>query len=320
MKISFVIPCYYSELTIENVVAEIHEKMSERNDLDYEIIAVNDCSPDNVLGVLKNMAEQSKTLKIIDLAKNGGKHAAIMAGYFFAKGDIIVNLDDDGQCPMDKLWDLIEPLSNGYDVSIAKYPIKKQSALKNFGSKINSIMAQYLIGKPKALYLSNFSAMKKFIADEIIKYDKPYPYMDGLMLRTTSKICNVNMEERERSAGKGHYTFIKSLKLWLNGFTAFSVKPLRISTILGVICALIGFVFGIYTIINKLIHPEVQAGYSSTMAVLLFIGGMIMMMLGMIGEYIGRIYICINNSPQYVIRDTINIEVIENESLSKEDL
>lgn len=128
------------------------------------------------------------------------------------------------------------------------------------------------------------------------------------MLRTTSKIYNVEMEERERAAGVGHYTFIKSLKLWLNGFTAFSVKPLRISTVLGAICALIGFVFGTVTIINKLIHPEMQAGYSSTMAVLLFIGGMIMMMLGMIGEYIGRIYICINNSPQYVIRETVNID------------
>ena len=139
------------------------------------------------------------------------------------------------------------------------------------------------------------------------KYDKPFPYLSGLLLRTTSKICNVDMIERERAAGVGHYTFIKSLKLWLNGFTAFSVKPLRISTVLGAICALIGFVFGIITVVNKLLHPEMQAGYSSTMAVILFIGGMIMMMLGMIGEYIGRIYICINNSPQYVIRNTINI-------------
>lgn len=308
MKFSFVIPCYHSELTIKDVIDEIRCKMMECSDWDYEIIAVNDCSPDNVLLRLKDLAENNGKLKVIDLAKNSGKHAAVMAGYSVAKGDIIVNLDDDGQCPMDKLWDLIEPLNNGYDISMAKYPVKKQSAFKNFGSKINSLMAQFLIGKPRNLYLSNFSAMKRFVVDEIKKYDKPYPYMDGLMLRTSSQIANVDMEERERAAGVGHYTFIKSLKLWLNGFTAFSVKPLRISTVLGAICALIGFVFGTVTIINKLIHPEMQAGYSSTMAVLLFIGGMIMMMLGMIGEYIGRIYICINNSPQYVIRETVNID------------
>ena len=313
MKFSFVIPCFRSELTVEDVISEIHSKMSEKKAIDYEIIAVNDCSPDNVLSVLKNIAAADDQVKVIDLAKNGGKHAAIMAGYSIVTGDIIINLDDDGQCPLDKLWDLTEPLFGNYDISIAKYPTKKQSMFKNFGSAINLIMSRYLIGKPKNLYLSNFSAIKKFVVNEIIKYDKPYPYLDGLMLRTTSKICNVIMEERERSVGVSNYTFIKSLKLWLNGFTAFSVKPLRISTILGAVCAVIGFVFGIYTIVNKIIHPDVLVGYSSTMAVLLFIGGMIMMMLGMIGEYIGRIYICINNSPQYVIKDTINVEVKKEE-------
>lgn len=307
-SLSFVIPCYCSEHTVRGVLEEINEIMSQYSDYNYEIIAVNDCSSDNVLTVLKEIAENDDKIKVIDLAKNFGKHAALMAGYSVVSGDVVINLDDDGQCPIDKLWELIKPLDNGYDVSIAKYPCKKQSAFKNFGSLINLMMSRYLLGKPKELYVSNFSAAKKYVIDEIINYDKPYPYLEGLTLRTTSKICNVDMEERERAAGVGHYTFIKSLKLWLNGFTAFSVKPLRISTVLGAICALVGFVFGTVTIINKLIHPEMQAGYSSTMAVLLFIGGMIMMMLGMIGEYIGRIYICINNSPQYVIRETVNID------------
>ncbi len=315
MMISFVIPCYYSELTIKSVVAEIQTIMLERKNFNYEIIAVNDCSPDNVLDVLRKLSFNENQLKVIDLAKNVGKHAAMMAGYSVVLGDIIVNLDDDGQCPMNKLWDLIEPLQNGYDISIARYPHQKQSAFKNFGSEVNSLMEKILIGKPKALHLANFSALKRFVVDEIVKYKNPYPYMSGLFLRTTSKICNVDMEERERLAGVGHYTFIKSLRLWLNGFTAFSVKPLRISTILGAVCAIIGFLFGILTIINKIIHPEIQAGYSSTMAILLFIGGMIMMMLGMIGEYIGRIYICINNSPQYVIRDKINISDCDEENL-----
>jgi glycosyltransferase involved in cell wall biosynthesis len=306
MKFSFVIPCYGSELTISDVISEIAQKMGEKSSFDYEIIAINDCSPDAVLGILKETAQKNPRVKVIDLSKNGGKHAAMMAGYSMATGDIIVNLDDDGQCPIDRLWDLIEPLNSGFDIVIAKYFVKKQSAFKNFGSRINALMAQYLIGKPKALYLSNFSAMKRFVLEEIKKYDKPYPYMDGLMLRTTSKICNVKMEERERSAGVGHYTFVKSLKLWLNGFTAFSVKPLRISSVLGAVCAFSGFVFGLITVFNKLMHPETLMGYSSLMAVLLFVGGMIMMMLGMIGEYVGRIYISINNSPQYVIRETIN--------------
>lgn len=318
-KISFVIPCYGSESIVANVIYEIHDKMSERRECDYEIIAVNDCSPDNVLDVLKEISEKDHKLKIIDLAKNVGKHGAVMAGYSVVTGDIIINLDDDGQCPMDKLWELIEPLQNGYDISVARYPRKKQSAFKNFGSKINTIMSIYLIGQSKDLYMSNFTAMRKFVVEEIIKYDKPYPFINGLMLRTTSKICNVDMEERERFSGSGNYTFIRSLKLWLNGFTAFSVKPLRISAILGAVFAFIGFVYGIITIVRKIIDPNILMGYSSLMAVLLFIGGVIMIMLGLIGEYIGRIYICINNSPQYVIRDTVNIEKNDKEKGNGED-
>lgn len=305
-KLSFVIPCYRSELTIEGVYKEICQKMSETPDLEYEIIAVNDCSPDNVYDVLKHISETDFKFKVINLAKNSGKHAAVMAGYSVATGDIIINLDDDGQCPMDKLWDLIKPLEEGYDISIAKYPLKKESFFKRFGSKVNAIMAIHMINKPKELQLSNFSALKRFVMSEILKYTNPYPYLDGLFLRSSSKIANVTMEQRERTAGVGNFTLKKSLALWINGFTAFSVKPLRAATVLGVICAFIGFVVGLYMIIQKLIKPEIVAGYTSLIAVILFIGGLLMLMLGLIGEYIGRIYICINNSPQYVIKDTIN--------------
>ena len=146
------------------------------------------------------------------------------------------------------------------------------------------------------------------MSNEIIKYDKPYPYMLGLLLRTTQKICNVNVNHRERPHGISNYNLVKLISLWMNGFTAFSIKPLRIATYLGFFTAIIGFLFGIYTIFNKILHPYVLAGYSSIMSVILFVGGMLMLMLGLIGEYIGRIYICINNSPQYVIREIINFE------------
>ncbi len=306
--LSFVIPCYRSELTVEKVIDEIIETVAHCADkYDYEIICVNDCSPDNVISVLKKSASGNKKIKVIDLAKNSGKHAALMAGYAEVSGSFVVNLDDDGQCPIDKLWDLLAPLYEGYDAVYAKYPHKKQSAFKNFGSKINSMMANYIINKPKDLYISNFSVYKRFVVDEMILYRNPYPYNTGLVLRATSKVTNVKMAERERSAGVGHYTFKKSLSLWINGFTSFSVKPLRIATFCGALTALIGFVSGVVTIINKILNPDMLAGYSSLMAVLLFVSGMIMLMLGMIGEYIGRIYICINNSPQYVVRDKINL-------------
>ncbi len=305
-KLSFVIPCYHSEHTIADVLKEIEGWLKSNPNYAYEVIAVNDCSPDHVGDTLAALAASRPWLKVIELAVNGGKHAAMMAGYRYATGDVIVNLDDDGQCPIDQLSLLLNELKTGADIALARYPKKKQSVFKNMGSKINEWMARILIKQPKNLQISNLSVLRRVMVKEILRYQNPYPYLNGLFLRSTSHIVNVDMEERERSAGVGHYTFRKSLSLWLNGFTAFSVKPLRISTLLGAGCALAGFIFGLYTIVHKLLNPAMPAGYSSTMAVLLFVGGMIMLMLGLIGEYVGRIYISINNSPQYVIRETIN--------------
>ncbi|MCD8026846.1 MAG: glycosyltransferase [Clostridiales bacterium] len=308
-KISFVIPCYGSEKTIEFVIAEIGDVMAQRAEHDYEIIAVNDASPDDVFRVLREISAKNKRVKIIDLARNFGKHSAVMAGFSRVTGDYVVCLDDDGQCPTDRLWDLLQPIFDGKaDYTMAKYRVKKQSKFKNFGSHINALMSRFLINKPKELKFTNFKAMKRFVVDEIIKYDNPYPYLEGLVLRTTKNIVTVPMEERERVAGEGHFSFKKSLSLWINGFMAFSVKPLRAATLAGVLCALIGFVWGVVIIIKRIVNPVVVMGYSSTMAVILFIGGMIMVMLGLIGEYIGRIYISLNNSPQYVIREVIDVE------------
>lgn len=308
-KLSFIIPCYLSEGLVSGVIKEIIKTVEGKNP--FEIIAVNDASPDNVLKELKEAAEKDERIKVIDLAKNGGKHCALMAGYSRATGDIIVGVDDDGQCPVDCVYKLISPLEEGYDIALAKYPLKKQSKIKNMGSYVNDKMACSFLGKPKDLKLSNFYAVKRFVLEEVLKYKNPYPYIDGLFLRSTDKIINVEMQERERKAGKSGYTLKKSLKLFMNGFTAFSVKPLRFSSILGFITALLGFLFAVAVVVKKAINPLVPSGYSSIMAVLLFVGGVIMMLLGVIGEYIGRIYISINNSPQYVIREEINTKTKE---------
>jgi undecaprenyl-phosphate 4-deoxy-4-formamido-L-arabinose transferase len=281
------------------------EVMAQKPDIDYEIICVNDASPDGVLAVLKRLALTNDRLTVVDLTRNMGKHAAVMAGYSLVSGDIIVGIDDDGQCPLPELWRLLEPLNNETDAVFAKYPEKKNyNFIRSFGHKINIKMTEYLLGKPKNIYLNNFGAIKRFAIDEILRYQNPYPYIDGLIYRTTYRIANVEMKERGRIGGRSNFTLTKSLKLWLNGFTAFSVKPLRISTVLGLIVALAGFITGLWLIIRRLfITPEMPMGYASTVSINLFIGGMIMCMLGMLGEYVGRIYISINKSPQYVIRE-----------------
>lgn len=306
--ISFVLPCYGSEKTISFVVDEIRTIIGQRTEYDYEIIAVNDCSPDNVWEVLNGLAVRDTKVRLIGLAKNMNRPGAVMAGLGRAKGDYVVVMDDDGQCPMDRFWDLLAPLEDEYDVAMADYPSRKQSLFKDFGTLVNKKMTEFILDRPKDLQFTNFMVMRRYIALEICKYTNPYPYMTGLILRTTRRIKCVPMEERSRHSGSSNFTFIKMLSLWMNGLTAFSIKPLRLATVVGVLFAMIGFLYGTYVVIMKLMNPTISAGYSSTMAILLLIGGILMLMLGMIGEYIGRIYISLNNSPQYVIRDEVNFE------------
>ena len=303
--ISFVIPCYGSEFTIEDVVEElITEVNSRRDSYDYEIILVNDCSPDNVWEVIKRLAAKNSHISGISLARNFGQHAALMAGYSKCNGDIVFSLDDDGQAPIEAVYLLIDKLNEGYDVVFGKNKEIKQSKFRIMGSYINKRMTEILLDKPKDIGVSSFGVSRRFVIEEILKYNNPYPYVGGLLFRTTRNMMDVEINQRERQRGKSGYNLKKLIRLWLNGFTAFSEKPLRIATFLGIICAALGFGYGLYVVIRKLIYPQMPMGYSSVMAAILFIGGMIMLLLGMIGEYIGRIYISINNAPQYVIRET----------------
>lgn len=308
--ISFVIPCYRSEATITQVIDEIIEVVGQRPQYSYEIICVNDCSPDNVYSVLVDLARKNKNIKVVNFSKNMGKHAAVLAGYSYISGEYVVNLDDDFQCPTTELWKLLDPLiSDECDYTTAKYSVKKESAWKRLGSKVNILMSSMLLGKPKNIHFENFTACKRFIADEMAKYPNPYPYLEGLLLRVTRNIKEIPMEERDRADNNTTgYTFFKSISLWINGFTAFSVKPLRISTFVGMLTAVIGFVFGVYTVINKLLNPDIVLGYTTLAATQLFLSGLILMCLGMVGEYVGRIYICINKAPQYVVKNTLNID------------
>ena len=274
----------------------------------YEIILVNDCSPDHTWKTISELCERYENITGIDFARNFGQHAALMAGLRCANGDMVVCLDDDGQTPADEVGKLLEKLEEGYDAVYAKYEHKQHSAFRNLGSKVNELMTRVMLEKPAELYISSYFAVKRFVVEDMIRYENSYPYVIGLVLRATRNITNVVVQHREREEGSSGYTLKKLLGLWFNGFTAFSVKPLRIATVLGGCSACLGFLYGIYTIIKKLVSPNVPLGFSSTMAAIVFFGGMIMLMLGMIGEYIGRIYISMNNSPQYVIRRKIGGE------------
>ena len=304
-RVSFVIPCYRSAMTIGNVVKEIQDTMNGMSKYTYEIILVNDCSPDDTFEVIRKLCEENNNICGVNLAKNFGQHAALMAGFHQVTGDILVCLDDDGQTPANEVSKLLAEIEAGQDVVYASYEHKKHSSFRNFGSWVNEKMLQFLLGKPKELFVSSYFAARRFIVDEMLRYENAYPYVIGLVLRTTKRITNVPVSHREREIGTSGYTLGKLLALWFNGFTAFSTKPLRIATASGTVFAGIGFLYALYTIIKKFVNPAVPLGFSSMMSAVLIIGGLILIMLGLIGEYIGRMYICMNSAPQFVVRDFI---------------
>lgn len=313
--VSIVIPCYRSAQMLCGVVADIEREMEQiRDKYQWELILVNDCSPDNTFEVIRELCRTKKNICGVNLARNFGQHAALMAGFHQVKGDILVCMDDDGQTPAFAIKDLLQGVEDGSDVVYARYEHKHHNAFRNFGSRVNDLMLKLMLGKPTDLYVSSFFAARRFIVDEMLRYQNAYPYVIGLVLRATRNIKNVTVEHQDRREGESGYTLGKLLGLWFNGFTAFSEKPLRIATMIGTGCAFLGFLYGLYTIIKKLLNPIVPIGFSSLMSAIMFIGGMLMLMVGLVGEYIGRMYICMNNAPQYVVREIVGEEETQGET------
>ncbi len=305
--ISYVIPCYRSENTIANVVAEIRELQEKHLEDKYEIILVNDSSPDNVWTIIQKLAQQYDNITGLCLSKNFGQHAALLAGYRQANGDIIVSLDDDGQIVVEDTYKLIDHLDDGFDVVYGKYHVKKHNKFRNLGSWLCGWMMVHIMDVPRNFAGSSFYVAKRYVMKEMEKYPNAYVFLPGLVFRTTDKVDSVFVGHRSRMVGESGYTIGKLIALWVNGATTFSVKPLRLSALLGCIIALLGVIASCMVVVKKLLHPEMVAGWSSLMAVTLVLCGTILIVLGMVGEYVGRLYMGFNQTPQYVIRERTDV-------------
>lgn len=300
---SIVIPCYKSSHTIRQVVTETSAKMNEIGRTPFEFVLVDDCSPDDgeTVRELHKLCEDFDNITVIELAINAGQHNAMMAGLNYAKGDAIISMDDDMQTHPSQLPVLFEEFDKGYDVVYGYYKDKKHSGFRNFGSWFNYTTVRILIGKPKDMKTSSFWIIKKFVRDSIINYRTKYTYLQGLFLRTTRNISSVPVEHFERAYGQSGYTFSKLVKLWSN-IMGFSIVPLRIATRLGTVFAFLALVGALFVLIHKITHPTTQVGWASTMVAITFFSGLIMMFLGLIGEYVGRMFLASGHDPQFVVR------------------
>ena len=300
--ISIVIPVFNGEKTIEPLINQLVDKLSSI--YSFEIILINDCSIDKSEEKCINLFyKYPKIIKFYSLAKNVGEHNSVMAGLNHAEGDYVLIMDDDFQNPVSEVAKLINyAKKNEDDVVYTFYDKKKHSFFRNLGSFFNDKVARILLNKPKNLYLSSFKILNKFIVKEIIKYNLPFPYIDGLILRTTNNIGTIKVEHQSRIIGKSGYTLRKLILLWLNMFTNFSILPLRAAMLIGFIFAIIGFLLTLHTIYIKLTIPNIPIGYATTLTIITIFSGIQLIAIGMVGEYLGRIFLSQNKKPQFTIR------------------
>lgn len=302
ISLSIVIPVYNSQDSISKLTDHLVASLGV--DYKLEIVLVNDSSKDNSEKLCIALYEKYETIvKFYSLSKNVGEHNAVMAGLNHTTGDFIVIMDDDFQNPISEVIKLVEfAKENSYDVVYTYYDRKQHHFLRNLGSKFNDKVANVMLKKPKDLYLSSFKLMSKFLVNEIIKYDLPFPYIDGLILRTTTNIGKIQVYHQERIVGKSGYTLTKLIALWLNMFTNFSILPLRVSIYIGFVFAFLGLIFGVYTVIEKLSNPRLPIGFAALAVSVFIFAGVQLISLGMIGEYIGRIFLSQNKRPQYTVK------------------
>ena len=307
MLISVVIPCYYSEKTIAKVVELTVEEFNKRNEYQCEFVLVNDGSTDGTYEQIQKLGKKYPFVKGINLLRNFGQHNALMAGLHYAKGSYVLGMDDDMQTHPSQIFKLIDKIMEGYDVVYGRYGKKKNSATKNLTSKLNEVSSRILLGRPKNIVSSNFWIISRQVAKEVIKYDSFNPYIDGIFYRVTHNIGNVEVQHHKREVGTSNYTLKKLMRLWL-AYWNYSVIPLRISSMIGAGMAGVGFLASVVTVIRKVLDPSMLMGWASTVCIMTIFFGLVLLSLGIIGEYLGKIILTINHTPQFIVRETVNTE------------
>ncbi len=302
--LSFVIPLYYSEATIGALVRDIAALRVEGG---HEIVLVNDGSRDRTAAVCRELVDTAGVPVIYaEHARNFGEHNAVLTGWRLARGAHIVNLDDDGQNPPGeavRLWRHAK--ETGADVVFGHYEVKQHSAWRNFGSWFTNRMTDWALEKPAGFYLSSFRCVTAFVAKEVAKNSGPTPYVDGLILQVTQRIASLQVQHEARTAGKSGYTLRRLVRLWLSAWINFSVLPLRVATVLGLAMAGAGLLgLGVVAYL-RVTHQGPTFGWGSLMAALLIFSGTQLVLLGLIGEYIGRMFLVVNQRPQSVLRDVV---------------
>lgn len=304
--LSIVVPVYRGAATVGRLVAAL-SALSVHGGM--EIVLVNDGSPDNSGEVCRDLVAASAgspvPVTLVEHARNYGEHNAVMTGLRHARGDFIITMDDDLQNPPEEVVHLYDHTRlNGFDVVYTRYAEKKHDSWRNIGSRFANQVADWLLDKPKGLYLSSFRCMSRMVARAVIRYRGPYPYVDGLIMQVTQRIGSIEVAHLARMEGRSNYTLVRLVRLWLNLATNFSLVPLRIAVVMGVAMAAVG-TLGAAFVVAEALTGEPPTGWASTMVVTLLIAGAQFFILGILGEYVGRIFLTANRKPQGTVREVV---------------
>lgn len=308
MLISIAIPCYKSSKTIFEVVRNIDTVFKQHPEYDYEVILVNDGSPDNTFEVIHRICRDNPKVTGVNLSKNFGQSAAKMAAIPFVKGDVLVYMDDDGQHPEDGIFRLIEKVEEGYDIVYAHFAHKKHSLFKKITSSLHNWILYKIGSKPKDVQLSSFFALSSFSIQTMKNSECPVIAVAAYLRKLTNKITNVEMSHRSRMAGKSGYSLKRLFDLWTKAITSFNITLLRISMNMGILCGTLGVIGAVVVFVRKLLHPNIAVGYASMMVVMLLLFSILMFLIGIMGEYIGKMYLILCKLPPYKVRDVIESE------------
>ena len=299
IKISVIIPCYYSENTITELVEETIKELEKLKNFNFEFILVNDGSEDKTFEKIRLLSEKYPFITGVDLAKNCGQHNAILAGMKLAQGDYILGMDDDFQTHPSQIYKLVNKLEEGFDIVYGKFPRRQHSFIRNFQSKLSEMSAEYLLDNPKGLKACPMYIIKSFVKDEVIRSQSSYTNLRGLFLRTTSRIANAEIEHFERKSGTSGYTLKKLLRLW-SSYLNYSAKPVKLIRGFGALTFVAGLIYLILSFVLAI--PSVNIIASEIM----IFSGIIIFILGVLGEYLVRLFMVTTKEPQYVIRTITN--------------
>lgn len=319
MLISFVIPCYYSEDTIGKEVLAIMEQFRQHEGYECEFVLVNDGSTDGTFGVIRSLCEQYPNVKGVNLMRGFGQHNAQMAGLNYATGRYIMGMDDDMQTHPSQVFKLIKTIEEGgYDVVYGTYPHSKNSFFKTLSSRFNRMTSEILLDMPKEIVATNFWIITREVRDEVIKYSSFNPVLDAIFYQVTHNFGSVEVEHYKRESGKSGYTFKKLVRLWLS-YWNYSVVPLRISFFIGAASATFGILVTIWLIYKKITDPTIPMGWASTLCLMTLLFGAVLMVLGVVGEYLGKAILILNKTPQFIVRESINLDNVVPDSGSHTD-